>query len=78
MPDTLLIDKVVERGLFEDMAKIAAHYGTESLRRSANAFASKNPASVSEQLPHLRRGSKFKMGITPKVSRLEMHWHLCN
>src|SRR5450631_1886743 len=44
MPDALLIDKVVERGLFEDMAKIAVRYGTEPLRRSANSFASKNPA----------------------------------
>ncbi len=46
MSDALLIDKVVERGLFEDMAKIAVRYGTEPLRRSANSFASKNPTSA--------------------------------
>jgi transcriptional regulator with XRE-family HTH domain len=46
MSDTLLIDKVVERGLFEDMAKIAVRYGTEPLRRAVTAFASKNLASA--------------------------------
>src|SRR5512137_2970910 len=29
MSDALLIDKVVERGLFEDMAKVAARFGTK-------------------------------------------------
>jgi transcriptional regulator with XRE-family HTH domain len=38
MSDALLIDKVVERGLFEDMAKIAARFGTKPLRRSIDKF----------------------------------------
>jgi transcriptional regulator with XRE-family HTH domain len=46
MPDALLIDKVVERGLFEDMAKIAVRYGTEPLRRSVASFTSRNSASA--------------------------------
>ena len=46
MPDLLLIDKVVERGLFEDMAKIAVRFGVDSLRRSVNSFVAKNSASA--------------------------------
>jgi len=46
MPDALLIDKVVERGLFEDMAKVAVRYGTEPLRRSVTSFTSKNSAAA--------------------------------
>lgn len=46
MPDALLIDKVVERGLFEDMAKVAVRYGTEPLRRAVNCFVEKNSASA--------------------------------
>lgn len=46
MPDALLIDKVVERGLFEDMAKIAVRYGTAPLRRSVTSFVSGNGASA--------------------------------
>jgi transcriptional regulator with XRE-family HTH domain len=45
MPDALLIDKVVERGLFEDMAKVAVRYGVEPLRRSVASFVSNNSAS---------------------------------
>lgn len=46
MPDSLLIDKVVERGLFEDMVKIAVCFGTDALRRSVTTFASKNNTSA--------------------------------
>jgi len=46
MPDALLIDKVVERGLFEDMAKVAVRFGTEPLRRSVTAFVAKNSAAA--------------------------------
>lgn len=46
MPDALLIDKVVERGLFEDMAKVAVRYGTEPLRRAVNFFVEKNSVSA--------------------------------
>ncbi|MBI5891401.1 MAG: helix-turn-helix transcriptional regulator [Nitrosomonadales bacterium] len=42
MPDALLIDKVVERGLFEDMVKVAARFGTTPLRRSIDKFSAKN------------------------------------
>jgi len=51
MPDALLIDKVVERGLFEDMAKVAVRFGTEPLRRSVNSFVAKN----SDSAPSLNR-----------------------
>lgn len=46
MPDSLLIDKVVERGLFEDMAKVAVRYGTVQLRRAVTSFVSKHSASA--------------------------------
>ncbi|MFA7398882.1 MAG: transcriptional regulator [Sideroxydans sp.] len=46
IPDSLLIDKVVERGLFEDMVKIAVRYGVEALRLSVISFISKNNASA--------------------------------
>jgi transcriptional regulator with XRE-family HTH domain len=46
MSDALLIDKVVERGLFEDMVKVAVRYGTEPLRRSVTSFVSKNSAAA--------------------------------
>lgn len=51
MPDALLIDKVVERGLFEDMTKVAVRYGTDQLRRSVTSFVSKN----SDSAPSLNR-----------------------
>lgn len=44
MSEALLIDKVVERGLFEDMAKVAARFGTKPLRRSIDKFTSKHQA----------------------------------
>ncbi len=46
MPDALLIDKVVERGLFEDMAKVAVRFGTEPLRRSVISFTARNSAAA--------------------------------
>lgn len=46
MPDSLLIDKVVERGLFEDLAKIAVRFGLSPLRESVNAFVAKNEAAA--------------------------------
>jgi len=46
MPDALLIDKVVERGLFEDMAKVAVRFGSEPLRRSVASFTSRNSAAT--------------------------------
>lgn len=42
MSDALLIDKVVERGLFEDMAKVAVRLGTKPLRRSIDKFIAKH------------------------------------
>lgn len=58
MPDLLLIDKVVERGLFEDMAKIAVRFGVDSLRHSVNSFVAKNSAaapSLSRMLGNIER-----------------------
>lgn len=46
MPDALLINKVVERGLFEDMAKIAARFGIAPLRHSIVEFSAKNRAAA--------------------------------
>ena len=46
MTDSVLIDRVVERGLFEDMAKIAIRYGVDTLRQSVTSFTSKNPAAA--------------------------------
>ena len=45
MSEELLIDKVVERGLFEDMAKVAVHFGTAPLRKSVQSFVEKNGAT---------------------------------
>lgn len=59
MPDTLLIEKVVERGLFEDMARVAAQYGTELLRSSVLVFSAKNPAaapSLNRMLSNIEKG----------------------
>lgn len=46
MSDALLIDKVVERGLFEDMAKVAARFGTKPLRRSIDKFTHKHQSAA--------------------------------
>jgi transcriptional regulator with XRE-family HTH domain len=46
MSDALLIDKVVERGLFEDLAKIATRFGTKQLRRSIAKVSEKNRAAA--------------------------------
>jgi DNA-binding XRE family transcriptional regulator len=46
MPDALLIDKVVARGLFEDMAKVAVRFGTEPLRRSVHSFLEEHGAAA--------------------------------
>lgn len=50
MSDEVLIDKVVERGLFEDLAKVAAHYGIAPVRRAVTAFTARNRAAGAE--PH--------------------------
>ncbi|MEI7843785.1 MAG: helix-turn-helix transcriptional regulator [Gallionellaceae bacterium] len=42
MPDALLINKVVERGLFEDIAKIATRFGITPLRHSIAEFSEHN------------------------------------
>jgi DNA-binding XRE family transcriptional regulator len=46
MPDALMIAKVVERGLFEDMVKVAVHYGVAALRSAISTFIAKNPAAA--------------------------------
>ncbi len=46
MSDDVLIAKVVERGLFEDMARVAARYGVESLQRAVAAFTARTPAAA--------------------------------
>lgn len=46
MPDTLLIEKVVERGLFEDMTRIAIRFGIAPLRHSITEFTARNHAAA--------------------------------
>lgn len=46
MSDSLLIAKVVERGLFEDMAKVAVRYGVAPLRRAVTSFTARNRAAA--------------------------------
>lgn len=46
MSDSLLIGKVVERGLFEDMVKVAVRYGIAPLRRAVTAFTARNRAAA--------------------------------
>ncbi len=46
MRDDALIAKVIERGLFEDIAKVAARYGLEPVQRAAAAFTARNPAAA--------------------------------
>lgn len=61
MSDSLLIAKVVERGLFEDMAKVAARYGVTSLRRAVTAFTALNRAAAP--------------GLTRMLSNIEKAMH---
>ena len=46
MSDSALIDNVVERELFEDMAKIASRYGVNALRRAVTSFTARNRAAA--------------------------------
>ena len=46
MSDALLIEKVVERGLFEDMAKIAVRFGIAPLRHAVTEFTARNHAAA--------------------------------
>jgi transcriptional regulator with XRE-family HTH domain len=46
MSDSVLIGKVVERGLFEDMVKIAVRFGIAPLRRAVTAFIARNRAAA--------------------------------
>jgi transcriptional regulator with XRE-family HTH domain len=46
MSNELLIDKVVERGLFEDMAKIAIRFGIAPLRHAVTEFTARNHAAA--------------------------------
>ena len=62
MPDALLINKVVERGLFEDMAKIATRFGIAPLRHSIAEFSTKNRAAA----PTLNR----------MLGNIEKAWHV--
>ena len=59
MPDSLLIDKVVERGLYEDMVKVAVYYGITSLRCAVASFTAKNPVaapSLTRMLGNIEKG----------------------
>jgi transcriptional regulator with XRE-family HTH domain len=47
MPDALLINKVVERGLFEDLAKIATQFGIAPVRHSIAEFSARNHTAAS-------------------------------
>jgi len=58
MSDTLLIEKVVERGLFEDMAKIAIRFGIVPLRHAVTEFTAQNSvaaASLNRMLGNIEK-----------------------
>lgn len=44
--DRVIIDRVVERGIFEDLVKVAARYGLESLQSSAKRFIADTPIAA--------------------------------
>lgn len=46
MSDSVLIARVVERGLFEDMVKVAIRYGIEPLQRAVTTFTARTPAAA--------------------------------
>jgi DNA-binding XRE family transcriptional regulator len=58
MSDTLLIEKVVERGLFEDIARIALRFGIVPLRHSVTEFAARNHAAAASLNRMLRNIEK--------------------
>lgn len=63
MSDTLLIEKVVERGLFEDMAKIALRFGIAPLRHSVTEFTARNhaaAASLNRMLSNIEKAMHAK------------------
>ena len=41
--DDVLIDLVIERGIFEDITRICAAYGVNRVERRMQSFANKNP-----------------------------------
>lgn len=45
--DDVLISKVIERGLFEDIVRVAAKYGMKKVRAAADSFAADNPFAAS-------------------------------
>lgn len=45
--DDVLIAKVIERGLFEDIVRVAAWYGMKKVRAAADSFAADNPLAAS-------------------------------
>lgn len=63
MSDDVLIGKVVERGLFEDMAKIAVRFGVAPLRRAVTAFVARNRAaapSLTRMLANIEQAMQHK------------------
>ncbi len=58
--DDVLIDRVIERGIFEDIVRVAAVYGISNIAGRIKAFAGKNPAaakSLNRMLGNIERAA---------------------
>ena len=47
LPDDVLISKVIQRGIFEDIVRVAAKYGIQKVRAMADSFATDHPFAAS-------------------------------
>ena len=60
--DEVLIDRVIERGIFEDIVRVSAAYGVSNVAGRIKAFAGKNPAaakSLNRMLGNLERAAEL-------------------
>ena len=47
IPDDVLISKVIQRGIFEDIVRVSAKYGIQKVRAMADSFATDHPFAAS-------------------------------
>ena len=62
MKDEVLIDRVIERGIFEDLVRIYARYGENVLTHRISIFAQKTPAaanSLNRMLSNISKAAKL-------------------
>lgn len=60
--DEVLIDRVIERGIFEDIVRVSAAYGVTHVAGRIKVFAGKNPAaakSLNRMLGSIERAAKI-------------------